>query len=100
VYLLDTNVLSELSKREPSLLVVARFEKEPEENLFTSAICIEEIAFGARIAPAGNRIWERFESEVLPSLTVLDFDLTSRWLVARCAANGKSLERQSAIPIH
>ena len=77
MYLLDTNVLSELSKREPNLLVVARFEVEPGENLFTSAICVEEIAFGARIAPPGNRIWERFENEVLPSLTVLDFDLRS-----------------------
>ncbi len=45
--LLDTNILSELSKREPNRAVVARFEAMHEEELFTSTICIEEIAFGA-----------------------------------------------------
>ena len=77
MYLLDTNILSELIRREPNRQVLGRFEAIPDEQLFTSTICIEEIAFGASIAPVGNRIWERFETEVLPWVTVLDFDLNS-----------------------
>jgi predicted nucleic acid-binding protein len=77
MYLLDTNILSELIRREPNPSVVARFEAVPDEELFTSAICVEEVAFGARIAPPDNRIWERFEDKILPWLTVLDFDLNS-----------------------
>ena len=66
--------MSELIRREPDRTVVARFEEVPDEGLFTSAICVEEVAFGARSAEPGNRIWERFESKVLPALTVLAFD--------------------------
>ena len=80
MFLLDTNILSELMKRDPAARVLARFEAAPDEQLFTSAICVEEIAFGASIAPAGNRHWERFETQVLPWLTVLEFGLNSAFL--------------------
>jgi predicted nucleic acid-binding protein len=42
--------------------------------LFTSAICLEEIRYGAMVAPPGNRLWERAEANVLPYLTVLPLD--------------------------
>ena len=73
MYLLDTNVLSELMRAQPSSLVEARFEAEREE-LFTSAICVEEIRYGTMIAPPGNRLWDRAEANVLPYLTVLPLD--------------------------
>lgn len=77
MYLLDTNVLSEFLKRAPHPQVVARFETAGERTLYTSVICVEEIAFGVRIGPPQNRIWERFETQVLPWVTVLDLDLNS-----------------------
>ena len=77
MYLLDTNILSEIMRREPDRRVLARLEAIPDDQLFTSTICIEEISYGAAIAPVGNRIWERFEKEVLQWITVLDFDLNS-----------------------
>ena len=73
MYLLDTNVLSELIRLRPNPLVEARFEAEPAE-LFTSVICIEEIRYGAKIGPPGNRLWERSQAEVFPRLTVLLLD--------------------------
>jgi predicted nucleic acid-binding protein len=53
MYLLDTNVLSELMRLNPNTHVEARFELE-QADLFTSAICIEEIRYGAKIGPPGN----------------------------------------------
>ena len=73
MYLLDTNVLSELMRLRPNPDVEARFESEPAE-LFTSAICIEEIRYGAKIGPPGNKLWERFQADMLPHLKVLAFD--------------------------
>jgi tRNA(fMet)-specific endonuclease VapC len=70
---LDTNVPGELMRQHPNPLVEARFESEPEA-LLTSAICLEEIRYGAKIGPSGNRLWERAEADVLPQLTVLAFD--------------------------
>lgn len=73
MYLLDTNVLSELMRAHPDALVEERFEAEPEE-LFTSVICLEEIRFGAMIAPPDNRLWERARASVFPCVTVLPLD--------------------------
>jgi predicted nucleic acid-binding protein len=73
MYLLDTNVLSELVRLKPNPLVEARFEAEPEE-LFTSVICVEEIRYGAKIGPPGNKLWERSQAEVFPRLTILPLD--------------------------
>lgn len=73
MYLLDTNVLSELMRLKPNLYVETRFESEKAE-LFTSAICIEEIRYGAKIGPPGNKLWERFSTDLLPYVTVLSLD--------------------------
>lgn len=78
MYLLDTNVISELMRVKPDPRVEARFESEPGE-LFTSAICLEEIRYGAKIGPPGNKLWERATTSVLPHLTVLAGDLRAEW---------------------
>ena len=46
MYLLDTNVLSELMRLQPNPRVEARFESE-SDPLFTSAVCVEEIRYGS-----------------------------------------------------
>jgi predicted nucleic acid-binding protein len=73
MYLLDTNVLSELIRLRPDPCVESRFETEPAD-LFTSVICLEEIRYGAKIGPPGNKLWERSQAEVFPRLTVLPLD--------------------------
>jgi tRNA(fMet)-specific endonuclease VapC len=73
MYLLDTNILSELIHLRPHPMVEARFETETEA-LFTSVICIEEIRYGAKIGPPGNKLWERSQAEVFPRLTILPLD--------------------------
>ena len=73
MYLLDTNVLSELMRLKPNPRVEARVENEPED-LFTSAITIEEIRYGAKIGPPGNKLWERAVADVFPYVTVLPID--------------------------
>lgn len=73
MYLLDTNILSELMRVRPNPNVESRFEFESEE-LFTSAINLEEIRYGSKIGPPGNRLWERAETDLLPYVTVLAVD--------------------------
>ena len=92
MYLLDTNVLSELMRLKPNAQVEGRFESE-QANLFTSAICVEEIRYGAMIGPIGNKLWERAESDVLPYVIVLAFDeslaIEAGDLRAECKKQGK-----------
>ncbi len=90
MYLLDTNILSELVRRQPHGSVENRFSNETDE-LFTSVICIEEIRFGARAAPSGNRLWERFEIEIHPHISVLDIDETTAVIAGDMRAEWKRL---------
>ena len=49
MYLLDTNVVSELRKLKPHQGVVAWIEAAPEESLFISAVTVGEIQAGIEI---------------------------------------------------
>lgn len=52
---LDTNVLSELTRPVPEPKVLAWLEAQAAEALFTTAISRFEMLFGARILPPGRR---------------------------------------------
>ncbi len=53
--LLNTNVLSELLRAEPSPAVLAWFAAQPPEALFVSAVTQAEMMLGARLLPVGKR---------------------------------------------
>lgn len=52
---LDTNVLSELTRPAPEPKVLAWLETQAEDALFTTAISRGEMLYGARILSAGQR---------------------------------------------
>ncbi len=70
-FLLDTNVLSEVIRKRPAASVVDRLRAVPHQALFTSAICVMELRFGAARVPHGASLWERLRREVLPLVTIL-----------------------------
>ena len=49
MYLLDTNVVSELRKRKPHQGVIAWIQDAPEESLYISAVTVGEIQAGIEI---------------------------------------------------
>jgi predicted nucleic acid-binding protein len=53
--LLDTNVVSELTRRRPDATVDTFFRRQPPQSLFTAAICEAEIHFGLAQLPRGRR---------------------------------------------
>jgi predicted nucleic acid-binding protein len=52
-YLLDTNVISELTKASPAPSVVAFLSEY--DNLWTSSVVLHELEFGLRLLPRGRR---------------------------------------------
>jgi predicted nucleic acid-binding protein len=54
-YLLDTNVLSELSKRSPDKAVLTWFERKDGDDLYLCSITIGEIAYGIERLADGRR---------------------------------------------
>jgi len=70
-YLLDTNVLSELMKKSPSVDVLRKVGQIERGELFTSSVCFMELRFGAARHPSGAALWERIRKEIEPLVTVL-----------------------------
>ncbi|MGH9319704.1 MAG: PIN domain-containing protein [Vicinamibacteria bacterium] len=70
-YLLDTNVLSELMKKNPSTAVLSRVEGLAKNEIFTSAVCFMELRFGAARHPHGSELWQRIENDIQPLVSIL-----------------------------
>jgi predicted nucleic acid-binding protein len=85
VYLLDTNVVSELRKLKPHKGLIAWIEAAPSESLFVSAVTIGEIQAGIEItrqqdAEKAQEI-ENWLDDVAQSYSVLPADASTfrRW---------------------
>ena len=75
MYLLDTDILSNLLKRTPSTALIAKLASIPPEHQFTSSITLGELIYGAnRLHERSGVLLERIESRLLPNLPALPFD--------------------------
>jgi toxin FitB len=105
-YLLDTNVISQLTKERPNQQVVQWIDSQPEEDLFLSVTTLLEIRFGVELSPAGKRrdeleLWlvhslpQRFGERIVP-IERHTADLTGR-LLARSRSEGWEMESMDAL---
>jgi tRNA(fMet)-specific endonuclease VapC len=75
MYLLDTDVLSNLMKRKPASALVAKVAQIPPEQQFTSSITLGELIYGAhRLKDRTDILLRKIEDTLLPNLPVLSFD--------------------------
>lgn len=74
LYLLDTNVLSELTKPKPDETVNRRIYGVSPERLFASEVSRYELRRGAMLKSDSETIWERIEKTILPIATWLALD--------------------------
>jgi toxin FitB len=99
-YLLDTNVLSELVRPEPSVAVETWLKGQPDQLFFISAITWAELRRGIAGLPEGKRrtrlsqwleddIAIRFGERLLP----IDRPIADRWghLATAARANGNNV---------
>ena len=77
MFILDTNVISEILRPEPNGSVVTWFESQPRDQLFTTAITQAEILYGIALMPKGSRREKLSEVAQL----IFDEDLEGRILV-------------------
>ena len=83
MYLIDTNVISELTKPSPSAAVMKWFATTPIQQIYISAVTLCEIELGLSLMPVGKR------RDALRSATeaMVQEDFANRCLSldARCA---------------
>jgi predicted nucleic acid-binding protein len=75
MYLLDTNILSELLKRQPNPGFVARLASKPAQWMFTSCICVMELRFGSALREDFEPFWTRISEEILSRVNILPLNL-------------------------
>jgi predicted nucleic acid-binding protein len=54
-FLLDTNIISNITKPRPSESLLAWMSNQADENLFIAALVLAELWFGVLESPAGKR---------------------------------------------
>jgi predicted nucleic acid-binding protein len=78
MYLLDTDVLSNLLRRAPSTALVRKVASVPQEQQFTSSITLGELVYGAyRLKERTRALLDRLDQTLLPNLRVLPFDASA-----------------------
>jgi len=74
MYLLDTNVLSELIRKRPDRAVVSRIRRTPADQLFTSVVSVAELRYGAALREDRDAFWKKIVERVLARLRILRLD--------------------------
>lgn len=73
MYLIDTNVLSELIKKIPDDHLIARLRATPADALFSASICIMELRYGALKRGNPAALWGKIEQQILSRIRVIPF---------------------------
>jgi len=71
MYLLDTNILSELVKKRPNPQVLSQLRSKSTLTLFTSCICIMELRFGSALRDDFEVFWEKINKEIISRVKIL-----------------------------
>jgi predicted nucleic acid-binding protein len=71
MYLLDTNILSELVKKRPNPQVLSQLRSRSGLTLFTSCICIMELRFGSALRDDFEVFWGKINKEIISRVKIL-----------------------------
>lgn len=90
-YLFDTDAISELLRKRPLLPYLQWVKTIPREEQFTSATVIGELYKGAFRSPARERHLKNIQQRVLPSVTILPYDLATARVYGQICAQLEEL---------
>lgn len=101
--ILDTNVISEVMRPQPSAAVLAWLNAQDGNHLFVTAVTLAEIGYGLRILPDGQRrsqLQGRFEQFIAQAFEqrVLDFTAPAARAYAEIMGHRKETGRPMSLP--
>jgi predicted nucleic acid-binding protein len=95
MFLLDTNIISELIKKEPSPCLLKRMEDVPDASLYTASVCAMELRFGALRVPNSEVLWTKIQKRILSRIQILRFGyqeaMKAAELLAALYASGRPI---------
>jgi len=86
MYIFDTDSLSNILKKSPSVLLIKKLESLPKSSQFTTCINVSEIYFGAYRSKNQKEILKAYEEKVFPNINILPFDTESGKIYGRIKA--------------
>lgn len=86
MYLLDTNILSELIRKRPDPGVLARAELLDQRDCFASEMTLFELRYGAMLREDAEDFWRHLRDELLPAVSWLPVDRATQLRAADIAA--------------
>ena len=75
MYLLETNILSDLVKRQPNRNVMRKSGAVPGASLYTASVCVMELRYGALRRGDGGLLWAKIQEYIISRASVLGFSL-------------------------
>jgi len=73
MYLLDTNILSELVKKNPNKNLMIRLDTIPSASLYTASICVMELRYGVLRRGNPSDLGSKIEKSILSKVQILNF---------------------------
>jgi tRNA(fMet)-specific endonuclease VapC len=95
-YLFDTDAISEVLRPRPAARYLQWLRRIPKDEQFTSAVAVGELYQGAFRSPAVERHLQNLEDRVLPSLTVLPYDVATARVYGEIRARLESVGKPLA----
>ncbi len=74
MYLFDTDSISQIIKKSPSIPFIKRLASVLPENQFTSTITVGELFYGAYKSDRPSYFIEKLDNMVWPNINILSFD--------------------------
>ena len=99
----DTNVISEVMRPQPSSPVLSWLNSQDSNQLFITTVTLAEIGYDLRVLPEGQRRWQlhsRFEQFIAQAFEerVLDFTASAARAYAEIQGHRKELGRPMSLP--
>jgi tRNA(fMet)-specific endonuclease VapC len=73
MFLLDTNIISELIKKQPNSCLLERMDDVPDASLHTASVCAMELRFGALRVLNSEALWAKIQKRILTRIQILPF---------------------------
>lgn len=95
MYLLDTNILSELVKKRSNPYLLDRMRSIPIQKLHTSMICLMELRYGCALRDDFGNFWGKIVDRVISQFQVISISpkegLIAGDLLARLRKKGQTI---------
>jgi tRNA(fMet)-specific endonuclease VapC len=87
MYLFDTDTISQIIKKNPSISFIKRLAAIPPEYQSTTSITVGELVYGAYKSNKPSYFIEKLNSMVWPNITILPFDEDAAQIYGRVRAD-------------